>query len=183
MKVSYKGKLDSLLPAQRKKLDAKLAKLATVVDGREEREAHFILTSERHEHHAEITVNVREHVMVGVGASPDLLTAMTSAVDKLDKQVRKLRAKFRDTHRGPEKSLRVKPAVGEEAPVEPAAPEAAEPQVYRVNHRADQKPLTLDEAILAMEDGRNYFVYRDSESDRLTVLLRRDDGNFDLVEA
>jgi ribosome hibernation promoting factor len=184
MNVTYKGKLDSLLDAQRKKLDAKLDRLAKVVDGREEREAHFILTSERHTHNAEITVSVRDHVMVGAGSSSDLLSAMTTAIDRLEKQVRKLRAKFRDTHRGPEQTLRKKPLVEEVVSPEEVAeePEAAG-QVYRVNHRANQKPLTLEEALLAIDDGRNYLVYRDAESDRLSVLLRRRDGNFDLVEA
>ncbi len=184
MKVAYKGKLDSLVPAQRQKLESKLKKLAKVVDGKEEREAHFVLTSERHAHNAEITVNVRDHVMVGVGSSPDLLTAMTTAVDKLEKQVRKLRAKFRATHRGPEQSLRSQPVAEPElAPIEEAEEPPVSGQVFRVNHRANQKPLTLEEALLKLEDGRNYLVYRDAESDRLSVLLRRRDGNFDLVEA
>jgi putative sigma-54 modulation protein len=185
MKVTYKGKLDSLVDEQRTKLEAKLAKLAKVVDGREEREAHFMLTSERHVHNAEITVSVRDHVMVGIGASPDLLTAMTSAIDKLEKQVRKLRAKFRDKNRGPEKSLRTKPL--DEPEAVPADEEQAvspeEKRVFRVNHRANQKPLTIDEALMKMEDGRNYLVFRDAENDQLAVMLRRDDGNFDLVES
>ena len=50
MKVTYKGKLDALIPVQRKKLDAKLAKLGKLVDGKEEREAHVVLTSERKTH-------------------------------------------------------------------------------------------------------------------------------------
>jgi len=34
-----------------------------------------------------------------------------------------------------------------------------------------------------MEKGADYLVYRDSESDRVAVLMRRRDGHFDLVEA
>jgi putative sigma-54 modulation protein len=41
----------------------------------------------------------------------------------------------------------------------------------------------LDEAILEMEGNRDYLVYRDAETDRLSVLLRRRDGHYDLVEA
>ena len=185
MKVIYKGKLDTLLPAQRRKLDAKLAKLAKLVDGRiEEREAHVVLSSERHAKQAEISVNIHDHVMVGAGSAPDLLTALTSAIDRLEKQVRKLRAKRRDTKRGPEKSLKVKP-VEEPEVIEVAAPEGeAETaiKVFRASHRTDQKPLTLEEAILAVEDGRDYLVYRDAETDHISVLLRRRDGHFDLVE-
>ena len=42
--------------------------------------------------------------------------------------------------------------------------------------------MTLDEAILEMDKTRDYLVYRDAETDRVTVLVRRRDGHFDLVE-
>lgn len=185
MNVAYRGKLDALVPAQRKKWEAKLAKLAKLVDGKEEKEIHVILASERHIHRAEITVNYHDHPLVGIGSAPDLFVSMTSAVDKLEKQVLKVRAKWREMKRGPEGSLKSK-RLEEELEVEAASFEqepGAERQVFRANYRADQKPLTLEEALLAIEDGRDYLVYRDSESDRLSVLLRRRDGNFDLVEA
>ena len=43
--------------------------------------------------------------------------------------------------------------------------------------------MTLDEALLQMEKGGDYLVYRDSETNRVAVLVRRRDGNFDLIEA
>ena len=33
-----------------------------------------------------------------------------------------------------------------------------------------------------MEKDRDYLVYRDAGNDRLSVLMRRRDGHFDLVE-
>ncbi len=56
-------------------------------------------------------------------------------------------------------------------------------RIYRVNQHEKRKPLTVDEALLEMEDGRNYLVYRDADRDAVSVLLRRKDGHFDLVEA
>jgi len=43
--------------------------------------------------------------------------------------------------------------------------------------------MTLDEAVMAMEKKGDYVVYRDAETDRVSVLVRRPDGHFDLVEA
>jgi hypothetical protein len=34
-----------------------------------------------------------------------------------------------------------------------------------------------------MEKDRDYLVYRDAETDRVCVLVRRRDGHYDLVEA
>ena len=42
--------------------------------------------------------------------------------------------------------------------------------------------MTLEEAVMHM-DKRDYLVYRDSVTDKIAVLLRRKDGDFDLVEA
>ncbi|MCS7043218.1 MAG: sigma 54 modulation/S30EA ribosomal C-terminal domain-containing protein [Bryobacteraceae bacterium] len=69
----------------------------------------------------------------------------------------------------------------------PAGPEEAEElrpaRVVRASSRANGKPMTLEEAMLAMEDGRDYLVYRDADTDRLQILIRRSDGAVDLVEA
>ena len=44
--------------------------------------------------------------------------------------------------------------------------------------------MTLQEAILEMErDNDDYVVYRDAARDCLSVLVRRPDGNFDLIES
>ena len=42
--------------------------------------------------------------------------------------------------------------------------------------------MTLDEAMLEMEEKRDYVVYRDAEKESVTVLVRRRDGHFDLIE-
>jgi putative sigma-54 modulation protein len=181
MKVTYTGQQEKFAPAQMKKLQAKLEKLARLLDHRGgEREAHIILTSERHLRRAEITVHLHDHPMVGVAVEADQFTALLQAAEKLEKQVLKLQAKKRDTKREP------KPAwqAGEPAAVSATvAVEVSERRVFRVNEHASRKPMTLEEALLEMDAGRDYVVYVDAETDRVAVLLRRRDGNFDLVEA
>ena len=57
------------------------------------------------------------------------------------------------------------------------------PKIFRVNYDEGSKPMTLEEALLEMEAGTNYVVYRDSDRDCLSVLLRRPDGHYDLIES
>ena len=47
MKINYTGRHDAFPPKQRAKLEAKLQKIAKLVERRGEREAHVILTQER----------------------------------------------------------------------------------------------------------------------------------------
>ena len=178
MKITYTGRQVELAPAERKKLEAEFAKIGKLLDGKQEREAHVVLSLERHLHHAEVAVNYYNHQLVGLGSSGDLFNAIHSAAQKLEKQALKARTKWRDTKRTPRKA-------GSEAESPAAEPESAPPparRVYHVNHHRKSKPMTLDEAILEIDD-RDYMVYRDTDTDRVHVLLRRRDGNFDLIES
>jgi putative sigma-54 modulation protein len=179
MKITYTGRQVGLAPAQLKKLEARFGKVGKLLDGRRECEAHVILSLERHLHHAEVTINYFNHQLVGLGSDNDLFTSINSAIEKLEKQAVKQRSKWRDTKRTPRKAAEVAERVG--ASEEEPQPEI-ERLVYRVNHHQKRKPMTLEEAMLAMEKNRDYLVYRDAETDRISVLVRRPDGNFDLVE-
>ncbi len=180
MKIIYTGRQVELAPAQLKKLETRFAKIGKLLDGRRECEAHVILSLERHLHYAEATVNYYGHQLVGLGSSSDLFTAIHSAAEKLEKQALKARTKWRDTHRAPKAAA---PAEAEASAAGPEPEAEVERRVYRVNHHQKRKPMTLDEALLEMDRSRDYLVYRDAETGGVSVLLRRRDGNFDLVEA
>lgn len=192
MKVSYRGVQQELSPKFQQKIDAKFGKIAKLLEKRGEKEAHVMVTSERHLHHAEITLPFYDHELVGIGSDADLFTALIEALDKLEKQAVKQRAKWREkTRRSSNGASRPQEAPAEKAPAagrnasrqaasaEPAPP----PRVHRVNHHNRQKPMTLDEAMLEMERGIDYLVYRDADRECLSVLVRRRDGNIDLIES
>ncbi len=177
MKITYTGRQMELAPAQWKKIEARAAKLGKFLDGRGEREAHVTLGLERGRHSAEITVNYPDHPLVGAASDQDLFKAMFAAIEKLERQAVKVIGKGRDTKR-----TAPKPAAEPAAAPEPAAARNGAKRIYRVNNNQGHKPMTVDEALLEMEKDRDYLVYRDAGSDRLSVLMRRRDGHFDLVE-
>jgi putative sigma-54 modulation protein len=193
MKISYTGKHEAFPPKQRTKFEAKLQKLSKLIERRGEKEAHVILTQERFLHKVEITIHAWDHGMVGVGSNTDLVAAAHDALDKLEKQILKVRNKWRDKrHKDNVPALQTAPAP---VPVSKAAKRQAErkaggegnhrgrKKVYRVNHSDGSKPMTLEEAMLEMEASQDYMVYRDAQTDRVTVLMRRPDGHFDLIES
>lgn len=189
MKISYTGRHEEFPPKQRAKLEAKIQKLSKLMKG--DKEAHVILSQERFLRKVEITVNVWDHALVGVGTDRDLVTAADDAVDRLEKQLVKVRTKFRDTKRRGKD-------LGTPRAVEPAGVSSAgrkksvavhardgkqRKKIFRVNHRDGSKPMTVDEAMLEMGEAQDYMVYRDAGTDRVTVLMRRPDGHFDLIES
>ncbi len=198
MKVSYKGIKQELPVRLQTKLDAKFAKLSKLLEKRGELEAHVVVTAVRHLHKAEVTIQFYDHQLVGIGSDADLFTALSEAVDKLETQAVKNRGKWQERRKdgsakeaeAPLKSAQAKSSKGNKAKTNGAktdgdgasARSGSPVNVFRVNHHDSRKPMTLDEAMLEMEQDRDYVVYRDAEKERVSVLVRRRDGNFDLIE-
>lgn len=188
MKLIYSGKTKEFTPELEEKVTAKLAKLSKLIEQRGEREAHVTHCKERHLHKVEIVVNFYDHALIAEGADSDLETALCDAIEKLESKALKLRSRWRDTHRDPKTVRSSKENWGaseKEVDVPPAASNGTsrKPRVFRVNHSDGRKPMTLDEALLEMEQQSDYMVYRDSDKNCLSVLVRRPDGNYDLIES
>ena len=201
MNISYKGKIREFTEIEQKKLDAKFARLGQLVERKGERKAHVVVTATRHLHKAEIQMNFEEHPLVGIASDPDFYQAISAAVDKLEKQTLKVREKMRD-HRGPQVKISARLAAGLDGALanstvaKAAAKTAARKKaaangtstgvktakVYRVANHRHSKPMTLDEALIKIKAEHDYFAFVDSASGACSVLIRRPDGHFDLVE-
>ena len=202
MNITYKGKSREFTDVEQQKLDAKFARIAKLVDRKGERKAYVVVTTTRHLQKAEIQMNFEEHPLVGIASDPDFYQAVCAAVDKLEKQTLKVREKMRD-HRGPEVKIASRlesgPGISRKSPSSKkvlngasnglavaTAPVGARPakaaKVYRVANHRHSKPMTLDEAMIKMKIEHDYFAFVDRESGGVSVLIRRSDGHFDLVE-
>lgn len=192
MQITFTGKQDKLNPSQERKLALAFARLSKLLERRGEKGAQVILSTQRHLREAEVRLNFYDNTLVGTGAATDQFTAIMDAVEKLEKQAIKTRSKWRETKRAtPTREARLKgaalaaePAAAPAKAKKTAKQGAVKPsKVVRASAKSNGKPMTVDEALLAMEDDRDYLVYRDSGTDKVHVLIRRRDGNVDLVEA
>ena len=187
MHVHYKGKIDELTPEQRELLQARYSRLSRHLDGKSEKEAHVILTTERYLHNAEITVNFLDHGLVGRGSDPELFTAISDAVNKLEKQVNRLLGKRRESYREGKDKFRAAGENGNQSKELPVLAVKTRPisvednRIHEVDITSQQKPMTLEEALMHIEGVSDYFPYIDVTTDHLAVLIRRNDGHFDLV--
>lgn len=174
MQVTYTGLHHNLDPKVQAKLDAKFSKLSKLLDGRGEHKAHVIVSHQKRTFRAEVTVPFFDREFVGIGSGTDLFKALAIALEKLDAQAVKQRAKWRATHRrGPKPET---PSLPPEQPVAPAK------KIFRVSV-GRRKPISLEEAVLIMDDRSQHLVFRDAETERLSVLVRRADGHLDLIES
>jgi len=184
MNVIYRGIKKDLTPKLEEKLSAKFAKISRLLEKRGEQEAHVVVTSENRMHKAEITMQFYGHPLVGIASDADLFTALNEALDKLDKQAVKTCAKYRAKVRRSGEVPKNGDGAGELVGVVATSNGAAAAQkVYRVNHLDQRKPMTLEEALLEMGKDDDYVVYRDADKACVSVLIRRRDGHFDLIES
>lgn len=205
MKLIYSGKTKEFTSELEKKVTAKLNKLGKLVEQRGERDVHLAHQLERHLHKVELTMNFYDHGLVGEGADADLPAAVNHAILNLEKQLLKVRARWRDTRRDAKGVRSSKESWDQVTPATGVTPRASakaangakpgngakaagaglgrKPKIFRVNYNNGQKPMTLDEAMLEIGTREDYVVYRDSDRNCLSVLVRRPDGNFDLIES
>ncbi|HEY7304339.1 MAG TPA: ribosome-associated translation inhibitor RaiA [Bryobacteraceae bacterium] len=194
MRLIVSGKTKDFTPVLEQKFASKIAKLSKFIERRGEREAHVSHQLERRRHKVQVTINFYDHALIGEGSDADLDAALCQAAEKLEKQIVNLRSRWRDTHRDAKVVRETKEGWngGPALPVETEEPGSAKarlngrpvkPKVFRVNYDEDRKPMTLEEAMLEMEDEQHYVVFRDADRDCLSVLVRRVDGNYDLIES
>lgn len=184
MNITYTGKTQEFTREEQKKLDARFARVAKLVERAGERKAHVVWKTTRHLKNAEITMNYYDRPLVSAGSNSDAFQALAEAVDKLEKQLLKVLEKGRSTARRDNgaKALKMNGAVIAAAAT--ASEEEAEAvRVYRVK-ASRQKPMTLEEAMIHIGDSKDYLIYRDPDGagEGLSVLIRRKDGHFDLVQ-
>jgi ribosome-associated translation inhibitor RaiA len=193
MKITFIGKQEKLNPTQERKLATAFARLSKLVERKGEKAALVTLSSERHRQIAEVRVNFFDHPLVGEGVATDQFQATMAAVENVEKQAQKGREKWRLAKRDtPARKARTTGEPIPEAPL-PDVPKPAKAATKKNrNHkpaaivrasRDNGKPMTIDEAMLALGPGQDYMVYRDSGTDRMNILIRRRDGKIDLVEA
>jgi len=189
--INWTGKQEYLHPKQKEQLDQKFGKIAKLleVDGKGDKQARVALAHDKNKHRAEITINYLDHTLVGEHVDDDQFSALNQAVERLERQMMKIREKRRDIKKGPREGWDKGASANTIIEAEPRSPDGlpatpannGRPQYFRVAPDSD-KPLTVEEAMLMIGEDEPYLVYRASGSDRLSVLVRRTDGNFDLVE-
>jgi ribosome hibernation promoting factor len=136
-------------------------------------------------HEVAVTLTMRAHVLRAHASGPDVATAVDAVLNKIETQVRKL--KDRRTRRG-ERTSRPKsnPRAGNllNRPIGSAenSGDGAGP-VIAVRKRFPVKPMTPEEAILEMRAaGQDFFAFINAESNGASVVYRRGDGSFGLIE-
>jgi putative sigma-54 modulation protein len=200
MNVEYTGRHYEVTPAIRKEVETGLSKIRKILGDRFETKV--ILAVEKHRHKAEITISPRNGPLVGLAQAKDMTIAVNEAIEHLEKQAMKYKARWelkKRTARKTEEERKwnghstheeVRTAVGltEKTAVPvvvhryPAVAKTTEVHLVRSDESVAMRPMTLEEAIKeAHFKDRDVFVFRDPKG-KVMVLHRARDGKMQLIE-
>jgi len=155
-------------PALRRYAETKVQRVHKLM--RRPIEAHVILEVSKRQHIAEITFSGEHLHVTAKEATGDLYSAIDLAMDKVERQIQKHVTK-RLAHRH------------DALPPPAAAPKrrAARPAVRR--ERVIVDAMTVAEAVRRLSrDGAEFLVFQDEATEALSILYRRKDGGFNLLE-
>ena len=175
--VDVPAKLKSYIESRVEKLDKFLDGIIDV---------HVTLSSEKYRQIAELNVHGRGNVyMSATESTEDLKSSVSQAIEKIEAQAKKHRAKKIDKKRR-------RPGRGEEEGegtfnviAGDGVPEGSPAGTAHVieSRRFVIKPLTVEEAVIEIDEERaEFLVFRNASSSRTNVLYRRPDGNFGLID-
>lgn len=176
MRLELTGRHVEITPALRVLVNRKLSKLDRLLNNRAV-SAQVVLTLQKSRHRTEITLHARgDHILRGFGEANGWQASLAAAVEKLTQQAHRLKDKWARQRRragGRQRSL-AGSSRGEPADIGG--------RVVRVATEA-VKPMSLDDALLQIETSTEpVLVFRDVDTESLTVLYRRPDGRLGLIE-
>ncbi|MEW6032008.1 MAG: ribosome-associated translation inhibitor RaiA [Bacillota bacterium] len=156
----------------RRYIEKKVRKFAKYFDG--SAPAQVVLKNEKGRQIVEITLPIDGMFVRGEEATNDIYASVNMAVEKIERQIEKYRTRFLRRKREGRAQVRSLPT----AP----SPDEEEPRLVRVK-RFNIKPMPAEEAILQMNLlGHDFYVFMNSETEQVSVVYRRRDGNYGLIE-
>lgn len=175
MKVILSGKHLNLTDGLKDSVETKLSRLDKYFY--KEMEAKATLSTEKTKQKIEVTIPVNGQMLRAEGSDLDLYNAIDMVVDKLGSQLRK--HKTRLMRKGND-TIRFENVEGY-IPLEDEVRSEEKKIVKR--KQFGYKPMSEEEALLQMELlGHSFFVFTNSETDETSIVYKRKDGNYGILE-
>lgn len=172
MNIHYTARQATLTPEIEVYCEKRLGRLKTLA--RDVIDVNIILGVQKNRSKAEIHVRAKGGGMVVTGEAMDMMDALNQAFDTLGKRIKKERDKWREKKRRGGRERKTLAPVLE-------VPDDVK-RVIRSAHYS-LKPMTVAEAMIQLDiKSKEVFMFRREGSGEWSVVYRRKDGHYGLVE-
>ena len=176
MRVDITGRNVDITPNLRSLIGRRLGKLERLLNDRAI-SATVTLTKEKYRCRTELMVHAKgDHMLSGNGEGSGWPISVRQAVAKVEHQAGKLKSRWTESkrQRGGVRGANAASAA------EPRRP-ASRPHVRTTRYAV--KPMSIEDAALRLETGAEAFVvFRNAETDSVSIVHRRKDGSLGLIE-
>lgn len=170
-----KGKSVHITEDTRNYLEKKLGKFQRHFH--QEPEARLVQGFERGQHIIEVTLQGDGLLLRSQDRNGDLHAAIDRVVDKLDTQLRRFKEKRIDTHRQPSPIKQEAEAALNMIESDGFRPHIARRKSFKMDHMMPHEAARQMELL-----DHNFYLFFNEETNRLSVLYRREGGDYGLIE-
>lgn len=172
MKFIIIGKNIDVTDGLREAVEGKLGKLERYFTP--ETEIHVTLSVQRERQKIEVTIPVKGDIIRSEQESNDMYVSIDLVEEIIERQLKRYKTKLVDQKQSA--------ASFSEAYIEEEADDPEEIKIVRTKRFA-VKPMDPEEACIQMELlGHNFFVFRNSETDEVSVVYKRKGNTYGLIE-
>ena len=176
MEIIVHGSKIKITEAMNDYIKEKLGKLDKYLENGENVRANVMVKVRNHEQTVEITIPLKSFILRSEETKEDFYAAVDKTIDKLERQVRKNKTRMM--------SKQVKPVHEFDFSVIEVEKEDKEESKIVKRKTVEVKPMNEEEAILQMELlGHQFYMYKDSDTNKPAVVYKRNDGNYGVIEA
>ncbi len=185
MEVNVSGRHTTVSESLRRQADEKISRLDRIISGMERAEVHFWEEKNPrvgpNKEICEVTIEGHGHHVRTKVSAPDGFTAIDLAVDKLERQLRKLKTKLKKRNQ-----LRERPEIADMIVPDSLIDEGPDVEpVYKIvkTKRFGVTEMAPDEAALQMDLlNHDFYVFRNAGTGLGAVVYRREDGDIGLID-
>lgn len=183
MQIKIKSQNLNLSDSQKEMIEAKVSKLQNFADRLGDESAEFRVEV-RHEksrkaedaYSCQLTIFAPTTILRAETRNETIENAIDECLEKIRTPIERYKAKI---HRSDKKAVSSKELEVSEKPEE----EFEVPKILRRKRFSASAPMTEEEAIDRMEMiGHKFFIFNNADSGRFSMLYKRDDGFYGIVE-
>ncbi len=154
-------------------LNEKLSKLEKYIDDYNNVRATVVIKVKNHEQKVEVTIPLKKFILRAEESREDLYAAIDVVVDKIERQIRKNKTKLQSKKIKDNKDI-----------VIDFIEDYDEKETNIVKRKKiEVKPMSEEEAIIQMELlGHSFYLFKDATTLRPTLVYKRDDNNYGVIE-
>lgn len=176
MEIIIRGDKMQITDAMKDYINEKLGKLEKYLENSDAVRANVIVKVKNHEQTVEITIPLKSFILRSEETKEDFYAAVDKTIDKLERQVRKNKTKLMAKQNKASYDFNFEKINFKE--------EIEDEHKVIKRKTIEVKPMNEEEAILQMELlNHEFYMYKDSETNKPTVVYKRTDGNYGLIES